>query len=211
MRYPARRNPETLRQSAVQKLYALAETLQDLESPIETALSEISETVLSLESLHAELLASMPLDYQGFLEFIRDTPFGEHTQLYEDLEIYTEGRVPNAEDLAAMLAEPKFKPDNKLKRLSDEIRNFVRTNYPNYDQDDLDYLLKQRKFLVDSVNMFQRSARPVEFTDLEPGMRFVPNTMYAIPQNVVSGDIEYVYAQGIPALKVKAVVRVKER
>lgn len=209
MRYPARRNPETLRQSAIQKLHALAETLEDLESPIETALSEISETVLSLESLHAELLASMPLDYQGFLEFIRDDPAGQNTKIYENLKVYTEGRVPNAEDLAAMLAG-KYNIDNKIKRLSDSIRHIVEDAYPNYDQDYLGYLLEQRTFLVKILNMFHPRGRPVEFSDIQPGDRYKPTTMSPVPSDVVSGNVEYVYAQGIPGLRLPAVVRVKQ-
>lgn len=212
MRYSSRRNPESLRRSAIQKLRTLEATLQDIESPVKAVLSEISEAVSSLESLHAELVASMPLDFQGFLEFIRDDPGGRHTGIYRDLEVYTEGRMPNADDLAEMLTGVGFKVSltNRMKFLSDYIRNYVRNNYPSYDRAYLAYLSENLAFLVTIVNTFHPLSKPLTFSDIQPGDRYKPTTMSPVPSDVVSGNVEHVYAQGLPNIGLSAVVRVKE-
>ena len=212
MRYPSRRNPESLRQSVIKKLRSLEAALQDLESPVEAVLSEISEVSSSLESLHAELLASMPLDFQGFLEFIRDDPGGRHTDVYRDLEGHTEGRMPNADDLAEMLTGAGFASSitNRIKRLSDYIKGYLKNNHQNYDRAYLTYLLENLEFLVKITNTFHPLREPLEFSEIEPGDRYNPNTMTAFPSDVVSGNVEYVYAQGLPRIRLNAIVRVKK-
>jgi hypothetical protein len=152
----------------------------------------------------------MPLDFQGFLEFIRDDPGGRNTYIYKNLEGYTEGRMPNADDLAEMLTAAGSQINsNRCKRLSDYIINYIRNNYLSYDRDYLAYLQENLAFLVTLINTFQPRSEPLTFSDIQPGDRYTPTTMKPFPSEVVSGNVEYVYAQGIPGLRLPAVVRVK--
>ena len=187
--------------------------LSDLETPLNSALEAISRTVGILEDLHTELAASAPIDYEGYLNFLREDPIGQQEAIgLSWLKPRMQEGFDSVDDFVTFLSDQNYSAfEIALRRLSDQITHYVKSNYPHYDPKYVDYLDSQRKFLIECIGLLhpQHSAR-VAFSNVGEGDFFDRRSMIAVPE-AARGKVRHVYAQGIPRLTTgnKAIVHVK--